>query len=224
MKFMGKQYAVIGLGRFGSSVAKTLYDLHYDVMAIDLDDERIQENINNVTHAVKADSTDEVALKSLGIRNFDVVVVAIGQNIQASILTTLIIKELGIETVVVKAQNQLHAKVLYKIGATKVIFPERDMGVRVAHNLVTPNILDYIELSEEYSIIEVLSSEALLDKTLLELNIRARFGCSIMALKNDNYINVAPSANDKIRKGDIMVVIGHNKDLRKFEEFVMSGK
>lgn len=219
-----KQYAVIGLGRFGSSVAKALYDLNYDVMVIDMDEERIQENMNNVTHAVQADSTDEVALKSLGIRNFDVVVVAIGQNIQASILTTLIIKEMGIETIVVKAQNQLHAKVLYKIGATKVIFPERDMGVRVAHNLVTPNILDYIELSEEYSIVEILSSDIMAEKTLVDLNIRAKFGCNVMALKNENYINVSPSAQDKIKKGDIMVVIGHNKDLRKFEEYVMSGR
>jgi len=219
-----KQYAVIGLGRFGSSVAKALYDLNYDVMAIDMDEERIQENINNVTHAVQADSTDEVALKSLGIRNFDVVVVAIGQNIQASILTTLIIKEMGIETIVVKAQNQLHAKVLYKIGASKVIFPERDMGVRVAHNLVTPNILDYIELSEEYSIVEIMSSDIMAEQTLIDLNIRAKFGCNVMALKNENYINVSPSAKDKIKKGDIMVVIGHNKDLRKFEEYVMGGK
>lgn len=219
-----KQYAVIGLGRFGSSVAKELYDLKHDVMAIDMDEERIQENMNNVTHAVQADSTDEIALKSLGIRNFDVVVVAIGQNIQASILTTLIIKELGIETIVVKAQNQLHAKVLYKIGATKVIFPERDMGVRVAHNLVTPNILDYIELSEEYSIVEIISSDIMAEKTLIDLNIRAKYGCNVMALKNENYINVAPIAQDKIKKGDILVVIGHNKDLRKFEEYVMSGK
>lgn len=221
---MGKQFAVIGLGRFGSSVAKTLYDLNYEVMAVDQDDERIQENINNVTHAVQADSTDEVALKSLGIRNFDVVVVAIGQDIQASILTTLILKEIGVETIVVKAQNQLHAKVLYKIGASKVIFPERDMGIRVAHNLVTPNILDYIELSDEYSIVEILSSEKMANKSLIELNIRARFGCNVMALKNNDHINVAPSAQDIIKEGDIMVVIGHNKDLRKFEEFVMNGK
>ncbi|OEF99340.1 potassium uptake system protein [Vulcanibacillus modesticaldus] len=221
---MSKQFAVIGLGRFGSSIAKALYDLDHEVMAIDVDEEKIQENLNNVTHAVQADSTDEVALKSLGIRNFDVVVVAIGQDIQASILTTLILKEMGVETIVVKAQNQLHAKVLYKIGASKVVFPERDMGIRVAHLLVTPNILDYIELSDEYSIVEIISSEKMAEKTLLELNIRARFGCSIMALKNNDYINVAPSANDKIHEGDIMVVIGHKNDLRRFEEFVMNGK
>lgn len=221
---MGKQYAVIGLGRFGSSVAKTLYELNLDVMAIDMDEERIQENMNNVTHAVSADSTDEVALKSLGIRNFDVVVVAIGENIQASILTSLILKELGVETIVVKAQSTLHAKVLYKIGVTKVIFPERDMGVRLAHNLITPNILDYIELSDEYSIVEIMSSEKMADQSLIDLNIRARYGCNVMAIKNENYINVAPNPDDNIKKGDIMVVIGHNKDLRRFEDYVMNGK
>jgi len=221
---MGKEFAVIGLGRFGSSVARTLYELDYDVMAIDISEDRIQAHINEVTHAVQADSTDEIALKSLGIRNIDVVVVAIGQNIQASILTTLILKELGIETIVVKAQNQLHAKVLYKIGATKVVFPERDMGARVAHNLVTPNILDFIELSDEYSIVEIIASDEMVGKSLVDLNIRARFGCNVMALKNENEINVAPSATDVINNEDIMVVIGHNKDLRKFEEFVMNGK
>lgn len=221
---MGKQYAVIGLGRFGSSVAKSLYELNHDVMAIDIDEEKIQNNLNNVTHAVQADTTDEVALKSLGISNFDVVVIAIGENIQASILTTLLIKDLGIDVIVVKAQNQLHAKVLYKIGATKVIFPERDMGIRVAHNLVTPNILDYIELSEEYSIVEILCSDEMAGKTLAELDIRAKYGCNVMALKNDDHINVAPSATDIIKEEDIMVVIGHNKDLRKFEEYVINGK
>ncbi|GBF12433.1 TrkA family potassium uptake protein [Tepidibacillus infernus] len=221
---MSKQFAVIGLGRFGSSVAKELYDLHYEVMAIDINEERIQENVNVVTHCVQADSTDETALKALGIRNFDVVVVAIGQNIQASILTTILLKELGVETIVVKAQNQLHAKVLYKIGASKVVFPERDMGARVAHNLVTPNILDYIELSDEYSIVEIIASEKMNHKSLVELNIRARFGCNVMAIKNDHRINVAPDANDMIKTGDILVVIGHNKDLRKFEDFVMNGK
>jgi len=221
---MSKQYAVIGAGRFGLSVAKTLAELEYEVLVIDKDEERIQENMNIATHVVQADSTDEMALKSLGIRNFDVVVVAIGQDIQASILTTLILKELGVETVVVKAQNQNHAKVLYKIGATKVVFPERDMGARVAHNLVTPNILDFIELSDEYSIFEIIASEKLAGKDLVELNIRAKFGCNVMAIKNLDKINIAPSAKDVIHEGDIMVVIGHNNDLKKFQDFAINGK
>ena len=135
-----KQYAVIGMGRFGSSVARELSDLGFEVLAIDVSEQKIQEVSNWVTHAVAVDSTDEEALRSLGLRNFDVVVVAIGEDIQASILTTLILKELGVPELIVKAQNELHGKVLNKIGADKVVFPERDMGLRVAHHLISPNI------------------------------------------------------------------------------------
>lgn len=150
-----KQFAVIGCGRFGSSVAKTLYKLGNDVLAIDRDGEIIQDISDSVTHAAEADVMDENVLKDLGIRNFDVVIVSIGSDLEASIMATLVAKELGVKTVVAKAQNELHAKVLYKIGADKVIFPERDMGVRVAHNLVSTNILDFIELSPDYSIVEI---------------------------------------------------------------------
>lgn len=217
-EIVAKQFAVIGLGRFGSSVAKTLYEMDYDVMAIDSAEERIQEHMNYVTHAVQADSTDETALKELGIRNFDVVVVAIGEDIQASILTTLVLKEMGVKNIVVKAQNQRHGQVLYKVGADRVVFPERDMGVRVAHNLVSPNILDFIELAEDYSIAEVISTPKMFGKSLIELNIRARFGVSVMAIKTGEKINIAPVANDVIQENDILVVIGHNDDLAKLEE------
>jgi trk system potassium uptake protein TrkA len=215
---MGKQYGVIGLGRFGASVAKTLYEYGYDVMAIDSSEDRIQENLNYVTHAVQADSTDEEALKALGIKNFDVVVVAIGQDIQSSILTTLIIKDLGVKNLVVKAQNELHGKVLYKIGADKVVFPERDMGLRVAHHLISPNILDFIELADNYSIVEIVASEFMVGKNLLELDVRAKYGCNVMAIKSGKKVNVAPHAQDRISHGDILVVMGQNGDLQKFEE------
>lgn len=215
---MSKQYAVIGLGRFGGSVAKTLHDMGYEVMAIDRDPQRVQDFAQIVTHAVEADSTDENALKALGIRNFDVVVVSIGEDIQSSIMTTLILQEMGVEKVVVKARNDLHGKVLYKIGAHKVVYPERDMGVRVVHNLISPNILDYIELADEYSIIEVSAGEFFAGKTLEELDIRAKFGCNVMAIKSGSKINIAPLAGDRIHQGDILVVIGHNNDLKKLEE------
>lgn len=214
---MSKQYAVIGLGRFGASVARTLYEFGYDVMAIDSSEERIQENINHVTHAVQADTTDEEALRALGIRNFDVVVVAIGQDIQASILTTLILKDLGVEKIVVKAQNELHGKVLYKIGADKVVFPERDMGLRVAHHLISPNILDFIELAEDYSIVEIIASDFMVGKNLRQLDVRANYGCNVMAIKSGGQVNVAPNAEDQIKKDDVLVVIGQNDDLQKFE-------
>jgi trk system potassium uptake protein TrkA len=219
---MAKQYGVIGLGRFGASVARTLYEYGYDVMAIDSSEDRIQENLNYVTHAVQADSTDEEALKSLGIRNFDVVVVAIGQDIQSSILTTLIIKELGVRQIVVKAQNDLHGKVLYKIGADKVVFPERDMGLRVAHHLISPNILDFIELADDYSIVEIVVSEMMIGKNLRELDVRAKYGCNVVAIKSGNKVNVAPHAEDKINRDDVLVVMGQNDDLQKFEEATLT--
>jgi trk system potassium uptake protein TrkA len=213
-----KTFAVIGLGRFGGTMARTLHEMGYEVLAIDKDASRVQEMSQIVTHAVEADTTDENALKSLGIRNFDVVIVAIGNDIQASILTTLLLKEIGCKQVVVKAINELHWKVLDKIGADRVVFPERDMGVRMVHSLISPNILDYIELSNDYSIIEIIARDFFSGKTLQELDIRARFGCNVMAIKKGNTFNIAPSATDAIHEGDVLVVIGHNKDLQKLQE------
>lgn len=213
-----KQYVIIGCGRFGSSVAKTLYKMGNDVLAIDNDEDTVQHISDEVTHAVQCDTTDENALRSLGIRNFDVAVITIGSNIQSSIMATLIVKELGVKYVVAKAQNELHAKVLYKIGADRVVFPERDMGMRVAHNLVSSNILDYIELAPDYSIMEISALEEWADKTLVETNIRSKYGINIMAIKHGNRINVSPSAKDVIHQGDVLVVVGHNDDLKKLEK------
>jgi len=215
-----KTFAIIGMGRFGSSIAKNLYEMGYDVMAIDADEEKIQEHIQYVTYAVQADCTDEQAMKELGIRNFDVVVVAIGEDIQASILATLIVKELGVNHIVVKAQNERHGKVLYKIGADRVVFPERDMGIRVANNLVSPGILDFIELAEDYSVAEIAASEGMVGKDLVKLDLRAKFGVNVMAIKSGDNINIAPNAQDTIQAGDILVVIGHNSDIKRLEEKV----
>ena len=212
-----KQFAVIGMGRFGTSVAQSLARLGYEVLAIDVSGARIQDVVNKVTHAVAADSTDEEALRALGVRNFDVVVVAIGQDIQASILTTLILKELGVPYIIAKAQNELHGKVLSKIGADKVIFPERDMGQRVAHNLILPNLLDFIELSDDYSIVELEAPPVMVGKNLKQLDIRARFRCNVMAIKTGGRMNIAPNAEDSIREGDILVIVGKNGDLARLE-------
>lgn len=212
-----KQFAVIGMGRFGSSVAKTLYTMGFEVLAIDSSEQRIQEVISLVTHGVQADSTDEDALRALGVRNFDVVVVAIGQDIQSSILTTLILKDMGVPTLIVKAQNELHGKVLEKIGADRVIFPERDMGNRVAHHLISPNILDMIELSDDYSIVEIKASQGMIGRNLRQLDIRAQYGCNVMAIKTKDGMNIAPHAEDLIQDGDILVIVGKNDDLHHFE-------
>jgi trk system potassium uptake protein TrkA len=213
-----KQFVVIGCGRFGSSVAKTLCKLGYDVLAIDKDPEKVQEISEYVTHSVQADAVDENALKTLGIRNFDVAIVTIGSDIQASIMGTLIAKELGVKKVISKAQNELHGKVLYKIGANKVIFPERDIGIRVAHNLVSSNILDVIEFAPDYSIIEVVAKEEWEDKSLKDLQLPKKFGISVMAIKTGEDVNISPYADDVVKKGDTLIVIGDNVSLKKLEE------
>ncbi|MFD2370289.1 potassium channel family protein [Brevibacillus sp. GCM10020057] len=215
---MSKQFAIIGMGRFGSSVARTLYEMDYEVMGIDENEERINENIQYVTHAVAADSTDERALKEIGIRNFDVVVVAIGVDIQASILTVLTLKELGVKKIVAKAQNERHGQVLYKVGADRVVFPERDMGVRVAHNLISANVLDFIELADDYSVAEVVVSSKFVGKSLRQLDIRKKYGVNVIAIKSGDKFNIAPNPEELIQYGDVLVVIGNNKDLKAFEE------
>ncbi|MDF2547443.1 MAG: potassium transporter Trk [Anaerosolibacter sp.] len=213
-----KQFAVIGCGRFGSSVARTLYGVGHDVLAIDQDEDVIKELADAVTHAVQMDAIDESSLKSLGIRNYDVAVIAIGSDIQSSILITLLAKELGVKYVVAKAQNELHAKILYKTGADRVVLPEREMGVRVAHNLVSSNIIDYIELAPDYSIVEITPLKEWVGKSLKDINIRVKYGVNIMAIKQKSEINISPSAQDVIYQEDVIVVVGHNNDIQKIEK------
>lgn len=212
-----RQFVVIGLGRFGSSIAKTLYSLGNDVLAIDADEDVIQNIADSVTHAVQADATDENSLRTLGISNFDVAVVTIGSKVQASIMAALLAKDLGVKYILAKAHSELHAKVLKKIGVDRVIFPERDMGVRVAHNLVSTNILDYIELSSDYSIAEIASPEEWYGKTLEELNMRSKYGINVMAIKKNHEVNISPSAEDVIEPDDIVVAIGGIEELNELE-------
>ncbi len=214
---MKKQFVIIGCGRFGHSVAKTLYEYGYEVLALDHDEETIQEIAEDATHAIQVDGTDEAALRSIGIRNFDVAVVSIGSDIQASIMATLIAKEEGIKTVVAKAQNSVHAKVLYKIGADRVIFPERDMGVRVANSLVTSNVLDYIELTKGCNVVEIEALEEWLDKTLRELRLSNRYGINVIAIKHKDGLNISPYADDVVKEGDILIFIGDDDSFRKLE-------
>jgi trk system potassium uptake protein TrkA len=213
-----KQYAVIGLGRFGGSICKSLSRQGMEVLAIDNNEDRVNEFSNIATHAVIADSTDENVLKSLGLRNFHHIIVAIGDNIQASILTTLILKELGAEKLTVKAQNDYHEKVLRKIGADKIVHPERDMGERIAHNIISNNVLDYLELSDEHSIVELIAGIKMSGKTLIDLDIRANFGVNIVAIKKGEDINVSPQADYQIERGDILIVIGADKDINRLEK------
>lgn len=214
-----RQFAVIGIGRFGASVAAKLYEMGYDVLAIDTSESRIDGIVDRVTHAVVADSTSEAALKSLGISNFDVVIVAIGQDIQASILTTLVLKEMGVKQIVTKALTEQHGKVLQKIGADRIVFPERDMGIRVANNLAATNVLDFIELSPDFSIVELIATTEMVGKSLRELDLRAKFGVNVLAIRtSDKKINISPAASDKIQAGDLLIMVGENSSLQKLGE------
>ncbi|KZZ83024.1 MULTISPECIES: TrkA family potassium uptake protein [Bacillaceae] len=218
---MKKEFAVIGLGRFGGSICRALSEEGMEVMAIDNDEDRVNEFANIASHAVVGDTTDEAVLKSLGIRNFDHVIVAIGENIQASILTTLILKDLGVKNITVKAQNDYHEKVLAKIGADKIVHPERDMGRRIAHNIISNNVLDYLELSDEHSIVEIVANKKLAGNTLINLDIRANYGINIVAIKRNKDIIVSPQAEEAIELNDILIVIGADSDIDRFERKVL---
>lgn len=213
----GKEYVVIGLGKFGSQVARTIYEMGNEVLAIDIDEHVVNEIANDVTHSVQLDSTDEQSLKTLGIGNFDVAIIAIGGEIQSSVMTTLLVKELGAKYIIAKANNDLHAKVLQKIGADKVILPEQDMAIRVAHNVASNNIMDYIELSHDYGVVEVTVPDQWVGKTMTELNVRAKYGVNIVAVKNSNTINVTPSPNVVFRKDDKIFAIGNYDEIGRLE-------
>lgn len=213
---MRKQFAVIGLGRFGGSVARTLYHMGYEVMGIDSDEELVDDIKDEVTYAVAADAQEEKVLESLGLRNFDVVVVAIGSDIQASILITLYLKEMGVKKVVAKAVNDVHGKVLEKVGADKIVYPERDMGERVAHYLVSSNLLDYIAISDKYSLLEATVPKNLAGKSLKESNLRVKYGVNVVAIKRGDELIVSPAGEERMNPDDVLILIGKTHDLEKF--------
>lgn len=216
---MVKQYAVIGLGRFGTSVARTLFKLGQEVLAIDVSEERVKYIADEVTHTLLADTTDINVLKNIGIKNFDVVVVGIGENVQANIMTVLLLKELGVPYVVAKAMNKMQGRVLEKVGADRVVFPERDMGKRVAHNLVSSNLVDYIELTQEFRISEVIAQKDMFGKNLKSLNFRSRYNVNVILIKRaSGEVLFSPGADDLVQMGDILVLAGDKKSLDRLEQ------
>ena len=208
-KSKDKQYLVIGCGRFGSSVAKKMCQLGNEVMVIDKDEDSINNIAELVTHTAIVDVTEERDLKSIGLGNFDVVIVAISSDIRASIMATVMAKEMGVPKVVCKAKDELQAKVLYKIGADKVVFPERDMGIRLAYNLASENILDQINLDPEYSIMEIVTPTNWVGKTIIELNLRAKYDITVLAVKTTSGLKVMPSPNYKMQEKNILIIIGN---------------
>ncbi len=219
---MKKTFLVIGAGRFGSSVACTLFGLGHDVMVVDKDEALIQQISNEVTDAVTANAASEAGLRALGVSDFDAVVLAIGFDVQASIMAAILLMEMGAKRIVAKAQTELHGKVLSKVGVDQVVFPERDMGHKLARSLIAPTIIDLIELSDDYSVVEIKAPPEMIGKTLLKLNLRARYGVSVIALRrcyNNCDPIISPAADDVIEEDDIIVAIGRNKNLAKLNAF-----
>ncbi|MGD6780373.1 potassium channel family protein [Sutcliffiella horikoshii] len=215
---MKKQFVVIGLGRFGGSIVEEFSTLGVEVLAIDKDEDNINKISEYATHAVQANATDEATLNSLGIRNFDHAIVSMGDDIESSILTSLLLKEMGIKQVWVKATNKYHQKVLEKIGVDRIIQPERDMAKRVAHHVVSDKIFDYIELSDNHSIAELFATKKVSNKSLTDLDLRARFGCTLIGIQRDGDIIISPSADEVIREGDLLIILGRNEDIHRFED------
>lgn len=218
-----KSFVILGLGRFGQSVAKTLYNQGYEVLAVDKDEDLVQDMSRYVTHSAIVDVTDEDALKEIGVTNFDVAIVAIGGDMEASIMATLILKEVGAKFIVAKALNDLHGKLLIKIGADKVVYPEKEMGERVARSLISKNVVDYMEISEEYSIMEITAPKRWIGKNIKDTNIRDRYDTLIVSVKREDSSDIIlyPRADYIIKEGDSLVLIGSEKNLDKLRDNIL---
>ena len=203
-----KSYIVIGLGRFGSALACQLCSLGAEVLAMDIRSDLVQHVAGEVTHAVVGDAQDKEVLRALGVRDFDCAILAIGEDLAASVLTAMNLRELEVPYIVCKAHDETHRRVLEKLGVDRVVIPEQEQGQRLARSLHSHNVLDYIELSEDYGILEVPAPKSWMGKTLKELNVRAKMGVNIIAVENNKKTNVSPAAEYEIRPGDILVVLG----------------
>ena len=214
---MKKTYAVIGLGRFGTAVADRLYALGNEVLVVDESPEQVQKMESRVTYAVVADARDEAVLRSLGMRNYDCAIVAIGSDLAASVVITMNLKELGVPQVICKATDETQKRALEKIGADKVMIPEREAGVKLAQAVTSSSILDFIELSDQYGIAEVQLPESWAGKSLRELNIRAKYGVNIIAIRENGKINVVPAVDEALQAGCVLVAVGANEKLTRLK-------
>jgi len=212
-----KQFAVIGLGRFGRAVCSTLHNLGYEVLGTDIDEKRVAQAMTDqiAAHAVQLDSTQPSALKEAGIFEFDTVIVAIGNYLQESIITTLNVKEAGVPYVTAKASSEIHGKLLQRVGADRVVYPENDAGCALARSLTKPAILDRFELDPENSIVEVLVPEEFDGKTISEIQLRGHYGLNLLAVCANNKFEVNPGPNLRLSKGTLIVLIGTNKNINR---------
>lgn len=213
-----KQFLVLGLGRFGRSLAKSLYSLGQEVLAVDSDEQPVNEIAPFVTQALQLNATDEAALSTLGVTNFDAAIVSIGENTRDSILVCVLLQELGVPYLVAKANDELHAKVLRKLGVNRVVFPERDMGARVARSIITPNVLELMDLSDDYQMMEIRLPNQWAGHTIMGVNVRRKYGVSILAVHRNERFLVAPAADMQFVWGDTLLVMGKKVDIELLGE------
>ena len=214
-----KQYIVVGLGRFGSAIAETLCEAGEEVLGVDMDMDLVEDMSSRITHAVQMDAMDRNALMALGVQDFDVAFVTMGSDIRASGTIVMSLKELGAKRIIAKAHDEFHGRMLEKLGADQVLFPERDMGRRVAHTLVSGNIIDFLELSSEYSMVEIRPKSEWIGHTLQELSMRSRLGINVVAIRNGDKLNAMPKPGDALREDDVLLAVVSEETLRKLDRW-----
>ena len=209
---------IIGVGRFGISLATTLFSMGHDVMAVDVDEKKVQNISAQITHAVQADATDEAVLKELGANNFDVAIVTIGEAIQNSVLCAILLKKLGVPYVIARAENDLHGTILDKIGVDKVVYPEREMGIRIAHSLILTDVQDYIPVAPSYGVSKLATSPYLVGKSLSDIGLGrgGRWGLAVLLVQRGKEVIVTPDRAEIVRQGDVLIVSGSDEKLEQF--------
>jgi trk system potassium uptake protein TrkA len=224
---MAKSVMVIGLGRFGTSVAHTLFQLGYDVLGIDTEEKVVQANLGQITYSVQGDATNETTLKELGVSNFDAAIVAVGSDMQSSLMTSVLLATLDVPLIVARAENQLHGNTLQRIGVHKIIYPEQEMGEFLAHSLFNPDVLEYMDLTPDFGISKIRVTESLANQSLKDAGLgggaRDKYGVAVIAIKRGKDVTLAPDADDMLRKGDIVVVAAKDDQLEKLHSSGDSG-
>jgi trk system potassium uptake protein TrkA len=217
---MKKQIIVIGLGRFGRSVAKTLHNLGHDVLAIDTDEKIVQGMANEITHAIQADGTNETLLRELGIGNFDIAIVAVGSSVENSVLSTILLKKLGVPQVIARADNTLHGSILEKIGADRVVYPEQEMGERVANIVTLTDVSYYMPLVHDYGVARLLAPEYFIGGRLVDLGFgpKGKWEIAVLLIQREKEIIITPSQQETVKEGDNLIVAGNNDRLEKLLE------
>ncbi|MDO4556027.1 MAG: TrkA family potassium uptake protein [Lachnospiraceae bacterium] len=215
---MTEGYAILGLGRFGKTVALTLAEAGFQVMAVDIRDEKIQEVASEVTYAVRGDVTEPEMVRSLGLGNMDGVVIAIAHNLEASVMATLLAKESGASYILAKGDNEIHKTILEKMGADKVVIPEQEMGVSAARNMVLGRFMDLIELSDDVSLIEMTMPLSWVGKNLIDLDLREQYGVNVVAIKSGSITDVTPSPSKPMQEDQIIILSGRNEDLQRLSK------